>query len=255
MNLYLNSTLSKGFKNRSQISRVVTEAWAADELYCPECLALHVFPTPTNTKAIDFICVSCGSPYQLKSSRTKFYSKVPDGAYQTMISSIKEGSTPNLMLMVYSPASWAVSDLIWIPAFALTEQAIVPRKPLSVNARRSGWVGCNIDLGSIAVNARISMVMGGLVVDRHAVNSNYRKILPLKTLRPSERGWTMSVLNEIQKSGWQEFTTQQCYKFEEKLQAQFPKNLNVKPKIRQQLQVLRDLEILDHTKKGHWRVL
>lgn len=146
MKLFLNPDLSGGFKNRSQISRVVSETWAENEFYCPECLASNVSPTAKNTKAIDFICDFCGASYQLKSSRTQFYSKVPDGAYLAMLSAIKEDRSPNLILMAYSPIRWRVNELTWIPHFALTEEAIIPRKPLSVNARRSGWVGCDIDL-------------------------------------------------------------------------------------------------------------
>jgi type II restriction enzyme len=97
------------------------------------------------------------------------------------------------------------------------------------------------------------MVIGGHIVDRHTVNSRYKKISPLKELKPRARGWTMAVLNEIQKSGWKEFTTKQAYCFEEVLHIQFPGNSNVRAKIRQQLQVLRDLKILDHLSQGCWR--
>lgn len=62
------------------------------------------------------------------------------------------------------------------------------------------------------------MVTNGLAVDRHAVNSIFKKIRPLKALKPHECGWTMAVLNQIQKSGWEEFTTKQAYCFEQTLQ-------------------------------------
>jgi type II restriction enzyme len=37
MQLAMNSLLAVGYKSRSQIARIVTESWAADNLYCVAC--------------------------------------------------------------------------------------------------------------------------------------------------------------------------------------------------------------------------
>jgi hypothetical protein len=48
--------LGLGYKNRSQIARVVTEAWGAENLYCPKRDASQLQQVPANTRAIDFGC-------------------------------------------------------------------------------------------------------------------------------------------------------------------------------------------------------
>jgi type II restriction enzyme len=49
------------------------------------------------------------------------------------------------------------------------------------------------------------------------------------------------------------FTNEDIYAFERELQALHPGNQNIRPKIRQQLQVLRDLGLLIHLRNGIWR--
>jgi len=45
--------------------------------------------------------------------------------------------------------------LIFIPDFSFTLSAVERRKPLPSTARRAGWVGCNILLDRIPIDARI----------------------------------------------------------------------------------------------------
>ena len=53
-----------------------------------------------------------------------------------------------------------------------------------------------------------------------------------------------------------EFVLQEFYKaFEDYLGGLHPENRNVQPKIRQQLQILRDNGILEFLNGGHYRVL
>jgi HKD family nuclease len=49
------------------------------------------------------------------------------------------------------------------------------------------------------------------------------------------------------------FTNQDIYKFEKELKAIYTENKNIKAKIRQQLQVLRDLGLLDHLSRNKWQ--
>jgi type II restriction enzyme len=137
----------------------------------------------------------------------------------------------------------------------LTEQAIVPRKPLSVNARRAGWVGCNIDLTKIAPNTRVHVVEQGTAHSRQSVADRYADLKPLQSIRVKQRGWVLAVLNGIQSLGQREFTTQDAYQMESKMVDIFPDNKNVRPKIRQQLQVLRDLGMVNHLERGRWILL
>lgn len=245
--------LGNSYKSPSQKARVVTEAWASRELYCPNCLAPALDSTAVNYQATDYICPACTSPFQLKSSKSGIGIKVPDGAYQAMISAIRNDRTPNLLLLSYNPTTWQVLDLLIIPHFAFSEQAIIPRKPLALTARRAGWIGCNIDLSQIAPEARIPIIQNGLIISSASVSDRFLKLKPLSQLKSADRGWTLAILNAIQTSGLSEFTTQDAYACEKKLQATFPANRHIRQKIRQQLQVLRDLGFLTHVSRGCWK--
>jgi type II restriction enzyme len=180
--------------------------------------------------------------------------RIPDGAYQAMLSAIREDRTPNLLLLSYKQLTWQVLDVLIIPHFAFSEQAIIPRKALASTARRAGWIGCNIDLSQIAPEARISIIRNGEIVPSTVVSERFSKLKPLSQLKSSERGWTLAVLNAIQSAGWVEFTTCEAYRFEDQLGKIFPSNHHVRQKIRQRLQVLRDMGLLLHVKRGVWKI-
>lgn len=61
------------------------------------------------------------------------------------------------------------------------------------------------------------------------------------------------MLNLIRKLPEDSFKLSDVYKFEDQLKLIFPGNNNVKPKIRQQLQVLRDAGILTFLGGGKYR--
>lgn len=254
MNLMMPQSLAEPYRSPTQRARIVTEAWAARELYCPNCLSPALEQTPVNCSATDYICPSCTSPFQLKSSKTGIGLRIPDGAYQAMLSAIREDRTPNLLLLSYKQVTWQVLDLLIIPHFAFSEQAIIPRKPLALTARRAGWVGCNIDLSQITPEARISIIKSGEVVSSAIVFERFSKLKPLSQLKSRERGWTLAVLNAIQSAGLVEFTTRDAYRFENKLGEIFPSNRHVRQKIRQRLQVLRDMGLVTHIRRGVWRL-
>ena len=81
----------------------------------------------------------------------------------------------------------------------------------------------------------------------------YDTIRPLSQVAVSARGWTLDVLNAVHKIGRQQFTLDEAYAFEAELAALHPHNNNVRPKIRQQLQVLRDAGLLEFLKPGKYR--
>jgi type II restriction enzyme len=51
-----------------------------------------------------------------------------------------------------------------------------------------------------------------------------------------------------------EFTLEDVYAFEPRLRAAYPNNNNIRPKIRQQLQVLRDNGYLEFRDRGLYRL-
>jgi len=247
------STLGGAYSSPTQQARVITESWMADQGYCPSCLS-NLVPSQTNAKAVDFACSKCSIQYQLKSTKSKIGTSIPDGAYATMLAAVKSDTCPALVLMHYRKVDWTVLNLIVIPSFALTEQAIIPRKPLASTARRAGWIGCNIDLSRIAPQARVDVIKQGVVRTRMEVADSYALLKPLQSINVTQRGWAMAVFNGIQSIGLRKFTTQDASQLEGIMMEIFPGNRNIRPKIRQQLQVLRDMGILDHVGRGEWKL-
>ena len=65
---------------------------------------------------------------------------------------------------------------------------------------------------------------------------------------------TTSPTGDVERMNKREFSLDDVYAFEAYLQAKHPLNNNVKAKIRQQLQYLRDKNILDFVGRGQYRM-
>jgi type II restriction enzyme len=169
-----------------------------------------------------------------------------------MVRAIMEDRTPNLFALHYEPTEWRVANLILVPQFAFPLSAIEKRKPLGPDARRAGWVGCNILLGAIPHDARINIVEDGKAASSAAVRAQYARIRPLEKLKAEQRGWTLDVLNVVRSLKRAEFNLAEVYAFERKLARLHPANRHVRDKIRQQLQVLRDLGLLQFLGGGDY---
>jgi type II restriction enzyme len=74
-------------------------------------------------------------------------------------------------------------------------------------------------------------------------------------LKGDVRGWTLDVLNILRKLNRQELSLSEFYTFEQHLQNLHPSNKNIRAKIRQQLQVLRDMGYLAFEGSGRYSVL
>ena len=254
MNLSMTGELAAAYKSGSQRARVVTEAWARSQLYCANCDSSSLGETPANNRAIDFVCPRCRAPFQLKARHSALGETVTDGAYTAMVAAIREDRTPNLLLMRYALATWEVRDLLLIPSFMFSESAVIKRKPLAATARRAGWVGCNIDLHRIAPEARIPIIAASSPADPAQVRARYTRLKPIREIKTAQRGWTLDVLNIVRRLGKPEFTNDDVYAHDRELEQLHPDNRNVRPKIRQQLQILRDTGLLIHVESGRWRL-
>ena len=58
----------------------------------------------------------------------------------------------------------------------------------------------------------------------------------------------------VESLGKREFTLDEVYSFHRHLSELYPGNQNVKPKIRQQLQYLRDRGFIDFVSRGNYRL-
>ena len=176
----------------------------------PTASRTRLAASATNTPAIDYTCPDCHAPFQLKAQGRVLAGRIADAAYSAMVGAIQEDRTPNLFALHYEPVAWKIVNLILIPHFAFPLSAIEKRKPLSANAERHGWVGCNILLGAIPEDARIHVVSGGKPAAPADVRAQYARIRPLEKIRAEQRGWTLDVLNVVRSLGKTEFSLQGC---------------------------------------------
>ena len=194
--------VSKAYKSNSQRARIATELWAQQNLYCANCDYTSLHQAPANMPAVDLDCLGCGACFQLKAQSHPFSRRIVDAAYRAMVRAIRENRTPNLFALQYDLAEWTVANLILIPSFAFPLSAIEKRNPLGPQARRAGWVGCNILLHSIPSDARISIVRDRKFVCSERCSSTIPSSSSLQETDPEKRGWTLDVLN-VSAQVWQ----------------------------------------------------
>lgn len=255
MQLGMDVSIAVAYKSNVQRIRVMSEAWAGQNLYCPCCPSNTIERCPNNREAVDYICNSCDSTFQLKSSQTYSLSRIVDGAFAAMMRAITQGVTPNLLLLHYDPRRWDVKNLTLIPHFAFTSSCIEKRRALSANARRAGWVGCNILLCNIPPDVRIPWVQNGVIASPREIRTKFRSVSSLANVAPAERGWTLDTMKVIRTIGRREFSLVDMYAHVAELQALHPHNRHVRDKIRQQLQILRDLGFVEFLGHGAYRTL
>jgi type II restriction enzyme len=249
MILQCDATLAAGYSSQAQIARILSERWLASYGYCLSCDCNRLSATAANTRATDFTCTNCDHRYELKAFKTRPSKTLVDGAYGAMMDRIRNGTVPTLMLLERSE-DWKIEGLTAIHHVFLTPNVIAQRRPLAPTARRAGWVGCNIRLDQISTDAQITLIATGTPVDREIVRLAFRRFEPLNDIAPDSRGWTTLTLRIIRSLGLTGFSLGDLYKKEDVFAAAYPGNRNVRAKIRQQLQVLRDLGFLKFQGRG-----
>ena len=119
----------------------------------------------------------------------------------------------------------------------------------------------------------LPVIQEGKVRPKQAVREDYERLRPLERLKVEKRGWTLDVLQVVQSLGagraeatplqtplqrtfslqagraeatplHKTFSLSEVYAHEDRLAKLHPKNAHVQDKIRQQLQVLRDLGLV-----------
>jgi type II restriction enzyme len=249
--LQCDRDVSIKYRSSSQIARVVTEHWCSLNLYCAGCTAESLVQSPPNTKAVDFTCAACNQTYQVKSQRYLNLNRIPDGAYGTMLHAVQNNMAPNLLVLNYS-AEWTIKWLFLIPSVFFTESVLERRLPLSPSARRAGWEGCNILLSNVPNEGKIPVINDTQITSASLVRHKFKRYQELQDIEWHVRGWTLDVLRAARAIGHR-FTLKQIYAQESELLRLHPKNQNVRAKIRQQLQVLRDLNYLEFLGNGSYR--
>lgn len=253
MKLGFRETQSR-YQSGSQSARSWTESWVQEWAYCPNCGEAKITQFPNNRPLADFLCTSCKEEYELKSQKGVFGKKVLDGAYHTKCDRLAADNNPNLFLLNYSQKELSVTNLFVVPKHFFIRDIIEKRKPLAATARRAGWIGSNILLNLIPESGKIFIVRAGQVLAKEAVLAKWNRTLFLREQHQEARGWLIEVMKCVDALGKREFTIDEIYAFEEQLSALYPDNQNVRPKIRQQLQYLRDCGYLDFVSRGYYRL-
>ena len=253
MDLNFDHQLAKGYRSPSQIIRVLSENWVAKQGYCPNCNSQPLTEFDNNKPVADFYCVTCNEQFELKSKQAKLGNIINDGAYDTMLERINSDDNPSFFFLTYSK-ELAVNNFLIIPKHFFTANIIIKRKPLSVNARRAGWVGCNIDLRQVPESGKVFLVKNQNIIARDKVTQAFKQTLFLRQQSKLARGWTLDIWQCIDRLD-DKFNLQQVYAFAEELQRKYPDNNYIQDKIRQQLQVLRDKGIIKFLGRGRYRKL
>ncbi|MBI2261271.1 MAG: restriction endonuclease [Caulobacterales bacterium] len=228
------------YRSGTQQARHLTEGWMAEHGFCPACPADRLPPLPNNTRVGDFRCADCGEEYELKAGKGPIAGVLPAGAWGAMQQRLAAANNPSLFVMGYDRAAHRVCDLIVVPRHFFIGAIIRPRPPLGPNARRAGWQGCTIRLKDVPAAGRIPLIRAGVPVPQAEVRARWRSTLFLRETAAPARGWLLAVMKAVEAVGRDAFTLEDVYAQEATLAALYPGNRNVRPKIRQQLQVLRD---------------
>lgn len=242
------------YSSGSQNARAWTERWVKDWIFCPNCGSPKINQFPANQPVADFVCPTCSEEFELKSQKTNFGPKVVDGAFRTMCERLAASNNPNLLLLNYDLARLSVKNALIVPKHFFVREIIEARKPLAKTARRAGWVGCNILLKQIPAAGKIFFVRDGQPQPKENVLAEWKRTLFLRRQSIEGRGWLVEVMKCVESIGKNEFDLDDVYRFETQLSQLYPNNQNVKPKIRQKLQELRDHGYLDFVSRGRYRL-
>jgi Dam-replacing family/Dam-replacing HTH domain len=246
---------ASAYNSGSQTARIWTEAWMRDWGYCPRCGAASLSMAANNAKAKDFSCKVCAEDYELKSSKSPFGKKIVNGAFDSLTKRMISAENPSLLMMRYDIDTKEVRDLIGVPKQFFVPAIIEKRKTLGPTARRAGWVGCNILISNVPEIGRVPIILDGKHQSKQSVVDRWNAAHFLRDKALSSRSWLLAILECLDKLGQQEFALVDVYDFEAELKKQFPGNNNVRPKIRQQLQFLRDGGVISFLGGGKYRRL
>jgi type II restriction enzyme len=254
MELKLPIEVAENYSSSSQRIRVMTEYWVNNSVFCPNCgTNLSIFKN--NNPVADFYCKKCSEEYELKSKYGIMGKKVVDGAYSKMIERLLSENNPNFFFLTYDKTTLEIRNFLTIPKYFFVPDIIERRKELSITARRAGWIGCNIVMSNIPEFGKIFYVQNGVIKSKDEVLDKWNKTEFVKGTHNIEaKGWLLDVLLCVERIKKKEFSLDEVYAFEPYLKAKHPLNNNIQAKIRQQLQFLRDKNIIEFVSRGHYRL-
>jgi len=250
----LNNKIVSDYKSNSQKIRVMSETWTEENIFCPNC-GCDIFNYENNKPVADFFCKQCLEEFELKSKKGGMGKKVNAGAYSSMIQRINSIDKPNFFFMNYVEKDYFISNFFVVPKYFFTSAVIEKRKALSKTARRAGWIGSNILFYKIPNAGKIFYIENGQEISKKQILNKWSKTAFLQEIKKDNlRGWILDIMNCIESLDKQVFSLQEIYTFEKDLKIIHPENKNIKAKIRQQLQFLRDKSYIDFIERGKYRL-
>lgn len=200
---------------------------------------------------MDFLCGTCAQGFELKSKKGAFGPTVPDGAYVPMLTRIRSGQGANLILLSYTD-DYRIRSVLEIPSRFLIEEIIAPRKPLGSHCRRAGWQGCNIKVGLLPSAGRIDCVHDFLPIPQDEIGRRWKETAFLDGEDSASRSWLAVTMGMVARFNAEAFSLTDLYRYEDELARLFPNNRNIRAKIRQQLQTLKERGWLIFLGKGRY---
>lgn len=232
----------------------MSEYWVGKSIFCPNC-GSNLTNFKNNSPVADFYCEKCSEEYELKSKNGNMGNTIVDGAYSTMIERLVSNNNPNFFFLTYTKPTYEIRNFLTIPRYFFVPDIIQKRKALTSTARRAGWIGCNIVMNNIPEFGKIFYIENGIAKSKNEVLERWNKTEFVRSTQNMEaKGWLLDVLVCVERIKKTEFSLEDVYAFEEYLKAKHPLNNNVKAKIRQQLQLLRDKGIIEFVGRGQYRM-
>ncbi len=243
----------ENYHNNSQKIRILSENWVGDNIFCPNC-GQSIKRYKNNKPASDFYCSKCFEDFELKSKMGKSFGKiVPDGKYKTMIDRIVSQNGPNFFFLNYDKSNYAIINFFATPSYMFVPDMILKRKKGIL--RRPTYFMCSIDISAIPNSGKIYYIKNGIKLNKNQIIDSWHKITFLKQSKNMYlKGWLIDIMNCIDKLKKETFSLNDIYSFENYLKIKHPSNNNIKAKIRQQLQILRDRGYLKFISRGKYKL-
>lgn len=254
MNLYFDTNLAQCYHSSAQKARVLTEAWLKNNMYCPSCGNESFSKFENNSPVADVYCSNCLEEYELKSKIGQTMgNSISDGAYHTMLERIHSSTNPNFFFLSYCKREFKVQELILIPKHFFTADIIIPRKKGLKN--RPNYIMCSIDTKTLPESAKIQIISQQKPIEKSIIIKQWKQHLFIRQYSTEHKGWLFAIMQCLDRIPSQDFSLKDVYFFETELSKLFPNNHNIKAKIRQQLQILRNQGIIEFSRRGYYHKL
>jgi len=150
---------NNNWKNESRIIGEACEDYVKNKIKCVRCNNNIFEKYKINEKSKDLICTSCNQKYQIKAKSVtrnqlnniicKKQFKTIGGEYWTTLNNINEKI--DYLIILYEKQTYKIFNILYITNENINSNCIIPRNPLSINAKRAGWQGCIIIFDNIQI--------------------------------------------------------------------------------------------------------